>query len=881
MSLLVEPAPLIDAPEGYIPFGRSEINQSIPSRIYAQVTRAPNHLAVTGPGGELSYADLHQQSNQIANALLRVIDDCPQPIGLLIGQQTRLISAMLGVLKAGCSYVPLDPATSKTELKKSLADAQPKVLCISREMRQLADSLKRQSRIVVVEDALKVESDDDPAVSPLPEDTAYIYYTSGTTGKAKGVFDSHRNVLHNVMRYTNSLGIVPSDRLTLLQSCGFSGAVSNVFSALCNGATLVMFDLRRHGFAAVSEAIEQHEITIYHSVPTIFSRLLTLRGRGWNQVRVVRLEGDQMRHADAELFRRHFPPSCALINGLGATETGLTHQYVVPRSTESSPTVPVGYATCDVSVVLLDKQGRAVPPGAVGEIIISSPYLACGYWNRPDLTASRFDDRGPTESRAYRSGDLGRFRGDGALELVGRSGGQVRLNGREIDLHRIETALTALPGVNDAIVAKIPSEGTHSQLVGYLVCESKMPAIDYVRDALASAGIPSWSLPAQLMELETLPLDANGKVRRSDLPAPQAPVRMPVLLARTNTELRVAKVYASVLGLDPIGIQENFYSMGGDSLMAVDAIVQLEREFESKLPQSLFLSHPTIETLASALDRGIRPTELIPLRSDGTLTPVFCVHGSNGHLFRLQCLAARFGPDRPFWGLQAAGLEDDHALHRSIHDMAAAYVKHVRWAAPAGPYLVMGCCIGAWVAIEMARQLRRSGHAVPLVVLLDTVPPRRTYDTNSWFRRNLQRAVGPGGLSYLLTAFGKSLGQWRQRFKAGLWALHVSKGMPLPRSLRGVAQAIDQSFQAYRPIPYDGPVLALSSSSGAEIESAEWRSVLQGELAIRTLDATEEALYREPEVSILAATLHKALAEAEARHQRKTPSVERQRRTVG
>ena len=508
----------IEFTQSFRPFARDEIQQSIPERFDRQVRLFGSRLAIKTHRHELSYEALNRLSNRIAHAVLGSIAPRGGPIALMFAQDAPLIAAILGVLKAGNMYVALDPRGPQQHLADLLSDAQPKLILTDAVNMPVASALATQTRETIeIEPASLEGSDENPQIRLSPDAPAYIYYTSGSTGCPKGVFDDHRNVLHNIMRYTNTLGITCADRLTLLQSCEFSGAVSNIFGALLNGAALFPFDLHRDGVQRVAERLVEEKITIYHSVPAIFQRVVA-SGPSFPSLRVIRLEGDRVTLRDVELYKRHFDSRCVLVNGLGATETGITRQYFIDSSTKiDGAVVPIGYATEDMTTVLLDSNGAMVPIGEVGEIAIKSPYLARGYWRQPELTESAFkscvDGNGV---RIYRTGDLGRLRPDGALEYLGRKDFRVKMHGEWVDLEAIENMLRRHDLVKEAILDARPTPSGRVRLTAYLVTAQDQPLSSAtMRCFLSEANISPSMIPTSFVTLEELPLDSNGKVARN------------------------------------------------------------------------------------------------------------------------------------------------------------------------------------------------------------------------------------------------------------------------------------------------------------------------------------------------------------------------------
>jgi acyl-coenzyme A synthetase/AMP-(fatty) acid ligase len=412
---------------------------------------------------------------------------------------------------------------------------------------------------VVVVDRLGTTQDGTrPSVGVSADSIAYVFFTSGSTGEPKGVFDSHRNVLHNIRRYTNALKIGADDRLTLLQSCPFSGSVSSIFGALLNGATLFPFAFADEGPRRLAELLLRERLTMYHSVPALFRSLL-IGGERFPEMRVIRLEGDRASSVDVELYRRHFDPACVLANGLGTTETGLCRQYLLDSVSVVEPGIlPVGYPVPDMEVMVVDDDGRAVEVGESGEIAVRSRYLALGYWGRPDLTESAFrrdTDAGP--ERVYRTGDLGRLQADGCLEYLTRKDFQLKVRGHRVDTADIESALIAHPAVRDAVVTTRPGARGEAEIVGYVVPAGSSPLNAGVLRAGLVDLLPPHLIPARFAQLPALPLDASGKVDRGSLPEPAE-----VALERSGIgpsprdalEQTVVEIVEQVLEVGPLGI---------------------------------------------------------------------------------------------------------------------------------------------------------------------------------------------------------------------------------------------------------------------------------------------------------------------------------------
>jgi len=361
-------------------------------------------LAVQSTTEKLTYGQLNCLSNRVAHEVLSKRGPGSEPVALMLRQGASLIAAILGVLKAGKMYVPLDASHPPERLRRELSDSGSALLLTDRTtLRSASQFADQQQQILNVDSEDICPATDNPHVDLCTDALAYLFYTSGSTGQPKGVMDNHRNVLHNIMRYTNSLGIGWKDHLTLLQSSSFSGSVSNPFCALLNGATVHSFDLRQEGLDLLADRLMEEGITMFHSVPAIFQHLMSGPGR-FPSLRVIRLEGDVTLPHHVELFQQghRFSPDCMLVNGLGATETGLTRQYVIDAQTVlPGHTVPIGHPTDDMEIVLLDDAERQLPPNEIGEIVVRSRYLAVGYCQNEQLTDARFRSTTMEGERAY------------------------------------------------------------------------------------------------------------------------------------------------------------------------------------------------------------------------------------------------------------------------------------------------------------------------------------------------------------------------------------------------------------------------------------------------------------------------------------------------
>lgn len=592
-------------------FKKEEIEQSVTKRFEYQVGQHPEHLAIKSRTQQITYHALNAKANQLARALLALQPDRTKPIVLLLEQGVAFITALLAVLKIGRIYVPLDASFPYTRNAYILEDAQATLIVTNTKNLTSAQTLAQNKYTLFnIDDVDATCSSENLANMVSPDALAYLIYTSGSTGQPKGVIQNHRNILHNCMLQTQGMQIIHTDRMSLLYSCSVMGAARNIFNALLNGATLYPFNVKSSGLNQLVDWVIREEITIYHSVVTLFRHVVSvLTGQeALDKLRLIILGGEAVLTKDAELYKKHFPATCTLYTALGATETGTARQFIVKHDTPlTGPVVPLGYAVADKDVLLLDEAGVAVKPGEIGEIAVRSRYLALGYWRKPELTEKAFTpDPQDQHQLIYHTGDMGLMLADGCLLHKGRKDFQVKIRGYRIEIAEIEALLLNLPQIKEAVVTTQENANGEKYLVAYFVPESNhSPTLETLHRHLADK-LPDYMLPAAFVCLEALPLTPNGKVNRLALPLPEQvrPRLDNTLIApRTDLEEKLVAIWSDILQRAPIGIHDNFFQLGGHSLFAAQVILRINHTFAIELPLSSLFEAPTIAHLAKKVDQ--------------------------------------------------------------------------------------------------------------------------------------------------------------------------------------------------------------------------------------------------------------------------------------
>lgn len=595
-------------------FSKDEIEQSISDCFERQAHKHPNRLAVQTEKHRLSYRDLNQTANRIARAVLAQNTEQEAPIALLLEHDAPLIATILGVLKTGRIYVPLDPSFPHARNAYILEDSQAGVIITGNKHLALAGSLAaNRQQVINIDEIDGLLPGEDLGLSIPPDRLAYILYTSGSTGQPKGVVQNHRNILYVVVRYGSGLRIIADDRLSLLPSCSVTASVSNIFGALLNGAALFPFDVKERGVADLADWLIENEISVYRSVPTVFRHFAnTLNGeQTFPKLRLIRLGGEQLYKQDMELYQRHFSPGCILINGCGTSEMSNVWQYTIGKNTRiTEDRVPVGYPLEGVEFSLLDDLGNEVACGEAGEIVIKSRYLSPGYWRKPEITQTTFKpDPDDPSQRLYHTGDLGYRLADGCLVHIGRKDFQVKVRGYRIEAGEVERALLDLPAIKEAVVVARDDCHGDKRLIAYFVSNEEQPPPAHELRSLLAAKLPEYMMPSAFVLLEALPLTPNGKINRLALPAPEemiAETEKASMPPRTRLEETLSAIWAGVLKREQIGIHDNFFELGGHSLLATQLLSRVRDVLELELPLHELFKAPTVAGLAEGIERAHR-----------------------------------------------------------------------------------------------------------------------------------------------------------------------------------------------------------------------------------------------------------------------------------
>ncbi|WUH88765.1 amino acid adenylation domain-containing protein [Streptomyces sp. NBC_00433] len=767
---VMSPARRDDVLHAFADGGRTAPADTCVHRLFEQQARStPDAVAVRELGGDrrtLSYQELNGRANRLAR-YLRARGVTPHDrIALLLHRSPDLVVACLAAWKAGAAYVPLDAAFPDPRLEFVTQDSGARLVVTESALAGRAAALG--VGVVVLDEAaaaVAAHPGTDLPDGPGPDALAYVIHTSGSTGKPKGVLVEHRGLANFLNWCVRRYAAEGDGGAPLFSSMAFDMVVPNLYTPLLTGQAVALAPDglppdRLGEVLAAGAPYSFVKLTPGH-LELLTAQLTPGQARGLARLLVV---GADAFPPAALTAWRALAPDLPLLNEYGPTEATVANSaYEIPppaapgtRESDEPATLPIGRPIPNTTMYVLDDDRRPVPPGVTGEIHIGGTCVARGYANRPQTTAERFvdDPFGPPGARLYRTGDLGRWLPDGQAQFLGRSDHQVKINGYRIEPGEVEAALAAVPGVRQALVTTAGTPSGPRALVAHVVPD---PGTAFDADALRAElahTLPAHLVPARFLELARVPLNANGKVDRSRLPQPTWGTSGPAAPrgARTPAEEAVSRAWAEVLGLAPdaFGPDDNFFGLGGNSLLVLTVVARLRGLLGADLTFARFLQDPTVAGVAAAVTDGARPAgghSLSQLAPGGDGTPTVFVHPLGGTVFCYRHLVEMLSGQAPLYGLTLGALRGESPDGDDrLEDTAARYAAEIREAVP-GPVNVVGWSAGGVIAFETARRLRALGGQVSHLVLLDPSPPQENTRWRQYVRqlRRIRSRLGLAG----------------------------------------------------------------------------------------------------------------------------------------
>jgi acyl-coenzyme A synthetase/AMP-(fatty) acid ligase/thioesterase domain-containing protein/acyl carrier protein len=868
------------ATEGFSAFDEAEINGSIPARLARIVAAYPTYPAVITGDEILTYADLGERSEHVAAALLSQLGEGSEAVGLLVTGGNACVVALLGTIKSGKYYCALNPDDPPDRLQKMLVNLHARLLVANRETLDLARQIVPPGCPV-----MSLEVLESPLTSKYPElaieptRRAGIYYTSGTTGEPKGIPRDHRGLLYRAWLDNHMLNVQPGQRIIMLRRFMFAGSSGDIFGALLNGAVLCPYDVKKLGISTLPQYLADTEITIFRP-PIEFLRyfLDNVEAQAiFPKIKWIVLSGDVLYRRDVARLRKHISQNARILYQLTTSETGVLTRWVITAGTLiDSEIVPVGYPVPGREILILGEDGKKLGADQVGDIGVRIRLLTPDT-QLPDFMEQQFapDPEKPGQ-KIFLTGDLGRVRPDGLLEFVGRRDFQVKIRGYRVNPSSVVSKLMELEGVQQAVVTARPDPAGEKRLVAYLVPAPGIRlTVESVRSHLQFS-LPDYLQPSVYLMVDKIPASANGKVDIHGLPEPEwihPSIDSESLAPRNEIERRLVILWQEVLGVERVGIQDDFFALGGHSLTGVELCAKIERDFGRTFPPAALIENNTVERLAQLLMTDMQvPKTIIPIQTGGRGVPLFVVPGNEGDALYFRPLAAHLGNDQTVYGLQLTDLGKVLPPMADLEKMAAYFLREMRTIQASGPYYLAGHSFGGRLAFAIAQQLLQAGERVDLLALLDTYAPSQTQKATLLERvglhlNNLRALPSREWPAYFGTRWNNAIVRLS---KYGLMRPLIRCFHVIPRDLASQNRIAARGYQ----YPYYPGKLALFRVHDRPFYvhtdlTARWRNYA-AEVEFHDVPGNHVTMVNEPNVVVLADELRKCLETVRLAYSTKT-----------
>jgi amino acid adenylation domain-containing protein len=786
---------------------------SLPQLIEAQVEKSPGAVAVTFKDKHFTYAELNARANQLAAFLQSLGVTRNTLVGVCLERSIDLLIAPLAILKAGGAYLPLDPDHPDDHIRPIVENARLGVL-IGRP--ELAARLPEfTGNLVFLDwDALAQYPKANPPVAVSGSDLAYVIYTSGSTGQPKGVMIPRRALNNLLWSVRDWFQFGPQNVLLALTTIAFDIAGVDLWLPLLAGARILMVERGTTiDGRLLQDSMDREGVTFLQCTPATWKLLIDSGWQGKADLQAV-CTGEAM---PKDLARNLVPRVACLWNMYGPTETTIWSTGYKFSGPEDP--ILIGHPIANTQAYILDDHLAPTPIGVTGELYIGGDGVAIGYLHNPTLTAARFVTdpfRKTTGGRLYKTGDLARYRSDGNIECLGRTDDQIKLRGYRIEPEEIHAAITRHPSIGDALAVLQTNAAGDGRIVAYLISQtSDPPEAPELRSFLRRL-LPDYMIPTSFVYLESFPLNSNGKIDRRALPEAKIPSGGAGTEAPADPiEVLLRDIYRSVLGLSDIGVNDDFFDLGGHSLTAAQLFREINVGFNLDLPLATLFHAPTVRRLACLIrDAGVEHMNapIVQIQRHGSQPPMYCIGAVDGEVIVFRRLALELGLDQPLYGLQPFRLL---GRHPSVRSLAAAYIDELRNTGESRPFSLLGYSFGGLVAVEMARQLQRKGAAPPIVVLIDASYPAGCRANEPWaqqirrYRHFWNEVANGGGLSHLLEKI--KYGSARIAHRASSTA-----GVSLPNSPSDVLTRQQLASESYRIKSYNGRVHLFRAESQPE-----------------------------------------------------------------
>ncbi|MEZ5324389.1 MAG: amino acid adenylation domain-containing protein [Verrucomicrobiales bacterium] len=844
-----------------------------------QVALAPERNALVYDGGTVTYSELNAQAEKFANYLNANGVGKGSMVAVFCERCPELVAALIGILKAGAAYVPIDPSYPQDRIDFMLDDTRAPVIITKSDLLEgLSEDAKAGKEIILLDEPKPDVAGRRLAADVHKTDTAYVIYTSGSTGRPKGTVVPHRGITR-LVRNTDYIDFSSEQTFLMAAPVSFDASTLEIWGPLLNGGRLAILPAGAPSLQDIGDALQRFEVTTLWLTAGLFQLMVDERLQDIAGVKQLLAGGDVLSKVHVRKALEAMPSDAMLVNGYGPTEnTTFTTCHTITMRDLDLPTLPIGRPIPHTQVYILDANMKPVPVGVRGQLFIGGEGLATGYHNLPELTEERFvsnpfsPDPG---AKLYGSGDICRWLKDGTIEFFGRGDSQVKIRGFRIEPGEIESVIGALPEVSQAVVTVAGDTASDKHLAAF-VCPAEGESISTeTLRAHVAEHLPAYMLPSTFVVMDQMPVTANGKIDYRALPSTNGRRDDAIdhVEPRNETERRLAILWQDVLELEKVGVTDDFFAIGGHSLKGLQLFTRIHDQFEVSLPLATLFKAPTIEKLA-AMITGVHsagapaPETIAVLREAGSKTPIFSVHGGDGGVLFYKDFCDLLDSDRPFYAIEAPMLLDPRRLEaeESVEATASLYIEQLRSVRPRGPYIVGGYSFGGSVAYEMAQQLRSAGDEVEMLVLFDTPNPARESEFRNgvWGRISVNwQQNGDTGVLQKLKGLGERIGsgmvnkaQHHARLSATRRAVESNGTLDQTQRLIYIRECHAALAAKYDPKRYDGVMLLMRADNVADgfnfNREMGWDNLVD-DLRVVDIPGDHERIFYDPHTAELAA----------------------------
>ena len=839
-----------------------------------QVKVQPQQVAVITNECQLTYSELYHRASALAQRLQQLGTTPNTLVAVVMEKGWEQVVGVLGILMSGGAYLPIDPSLPPQRQHYLLSQGQVKLVVTQCHL-EPDISLPPGVQSLSVDNTPTSEYVETPDIPSLDDENnsnlAYVIYTSGSTGLPKGVAIDHRGAVNTIVDINQRFGVGNQDCVLAISALNFDLSVYDLFGMLAAGGTIVIPPQDALIDPAYwYELIVKFGVTIWNTVPALmqmFTEYLSAQPAITPlPLRLALLSGDWLPLSlPAQI--QNYCGDIQIISLGGATEASIwSICYPIETVNPNWKSIPYGKPLTNQYFQILNELMLPTPVWVPGQLYIGGIGLANGYWGDDEKTNASFITHPVTGERLYKTGDLGRYLPDGNIEFLGRDDFQVKINGYRIELGEIEATLKQHPTIKEAIVIAVGESQNKQQLVAYIVGED--PSLSSTEFQLyLQEKLPKYMIPNTFMQLDILPLTPNGKVDRQALPKANLELTKQELFisSRDTIELQLTQIWSDILNVTPVGVTNNFFELGGNSILAVRLINQIQKQFQKHLPLATLFQSPTISELAELLRSSadsIPWSTLVPIQLSGDGLPLFCIHPLGGNVLCYQDLARHLNSKRPIYGLQALGLNPLYEPHTQIEQMATHYIQELQTVQPHGPYFICGLSMGSLIALEMAQQISSQGEQIALLALLDPFTPSMMTSFISEEDLTLLALGFLGDINFNL----EQLSQLQPDERLIYVVEEAKKNNLVPtdfdlaqvRHLLHISKLNYQAQKNYQPQYYSGKIILFKASeTDADFETA-WNE-LAPDIEMHVVPGNHYNMLQKPHVQTLAQQLQKYL----------------------